>query len=206
MTDAMPKQQPDEVRFDPVSVSELLVSAGKDKASADALLEAVYSELRRMAQAKISQLAPGQTLCATDLVHETYLRVMAADQAPAHWVSRSYFFAAAAEAMRRILVERARRRGAIKRGGDRKIVALRESAVTADDDGESEMLALNEALDKLQQEDWKKAALVKLRYFTGLTIPEAADALGISHATAERWWNYSRARLLKWIQGGRQEL
>ena len=200
MADASPSSRTDDIRIDPDSLSTLLVAAGKDKAAADALLETVYSELRRMAQAKIARLTPGQSLCATDLVHETYLRVMAADQAPAHWVSRSYFFAAAAETMRRILVERARRRGAIKRGGDRKIVVLRESAVVTDDDGESEMLALNEALDKLQQEDWKKAALVKLRYFTGLTIPEAADALGISHATAERWWNYSRARLLKWIQ------
>lgn len=191
---------PDDVRIDPASMSALLVQAGKDKSGADALLETVYGELRRMAQAKISRLAPGQSFCATDLVHETYLRVMAADQAPAHWVSRSYFFAAAAETMRRILVERARRRGAIKRGGDRKIVSLRESAVITSDEGESEMLALHEALDNLQQEDWRKAALVKLRYFTGLTIPEAAEALGISHATAERWWNYSRARLLKWMQ------
>jgi len=180
--------EPDDVRIDPESMSDLFVQASRDKASTDRLLESVYGELRRMAQAKISRLAPGQTLCATDLVHETYLRVMAADKAPAHWVSRSYFFAAAGEAMRRILVERARRRGAAKRGGDRKIIALRESALIADDDEvESELLALHEALDRLQQEDWKKAALVKLRYFTGLTIPDAADALGISHATAERW-------------------
>ena len=200
-TGADPPTESEDVRIDPESMSALFVQAAKDKQSADALLETVYSELRRMAQARISRLAPGQTLCATDLVHETYLRVMAADKAPAHWVSRNYFFAAAAETMRRILVERARRRGAIKRGGDRKIVSLRESAVVATDEGDAEMIALHEALDKLQQEDWKKAALVKLRYFTGLTIPEAADALGISHATAERWWNYSRARLLKWIQG-----
>lgn len=195
----------DDVRIDPESMSALFVQAGRDKQAADALLETVYGELRRMAQARISQMAPGQTLCATDLVHETYLRVMAVDKAPAHWVSRSYFFAAAAETMRRILVERARRRGALKRGGGRKVESLRESAVIATDDGDAELIALHEALDKLQQEDWKKAALVKLRYFTGLTIPEAADAMGISHATAERWWNYSRARLLKWIQSDQSQ-
>lgn len=201
--------QPDQVgdeRIDPVSISEVLVHAANQRDSTEILLETVYNELRRMAQAKLNHMQPGQTLCATDLVHETYLRVMAADQAPSHWVSRSYFFAAAAEAMRRILVERARRRGALKRGGKLHKMNLRESAVIGDDtdDSHAEILALNEALNKLQQEDPQKAALVKLRYFTGMTIPEAAEALNISHATAERWWASCREKLADWIEGDRR--
>jgi RNA polymerase sigma factor (TIGR02999 family) len=193
-----------EDRIDPASISEVLVHAGAQRDSTEILLETVYNELRRMAQAKLSRMQPGQSLCATDLVHETYLRMMPADQAPAHWVSRSYFFGAAAEAMRRILVDRARRRGALKRGGDRRVISIRESAITGNETDEShaEVLALNDALDRLQREDAQKAALVKLRYFTGMTIPEAADALNISHATAERWWATSRDKLAEWIAGG----
>jgi RNA polymerase sigma factor (TIGR02999 family) len=161
--------------------------------AAEQLLPLVYNELRRLAAEKIAQERPGQTLQATALVHEAYLRLVDVKQAQ-HWNSRGHFYAAAAEAMRRILVENARRRKAFRRGGDRHRLDLHwvepEAPRVSDD-----LLALDEALEKLAQKDSRKAELVKLRYFAGLTMEQTAEMLGISLATANRWWNYARAWL-----------
>ncbi len=161
--------------------------------AAEELLPLVYEELRRLAHAKLAAEGPGQTLQATSLVHETYLRLVDVEQAQ-HWNSRGHFFAAAAEAMRRILVESARHKRRKKHGGDRQRVNLDEAcAVTqAPDD---DLLALDEALGLLAQEDPPKAELVKLRYFAGVTIPQAAEILGISVATAERHWTFAKVWL-----------
>src|SRR5205085_10151717 len=141
----------------------------------------------------------GQTLQATALVHEAYVRLVDGDRAQ-HWNSRGHFFAAAAEAMRRILVENARRKHSLKHGGVRRRVDLEETAAFAVEPAE-ELLCLNEALDKLAQEDPRKAELVKLRYFTGLSVQEAADVLGISRATADRDWAYAKVWLHCAISG-----
>src|SRR5262249_25757057 len=150
------------------------------------LLPLVYDELRQLAAARLAQERPGQTLQATALVHEAYLRLVDAEQAQ-QWNSRGHFFAAAAEAMRRILVEPARRKSSRKHGGGHQRGNLEEAASCAEEPAD-ELLALNEALDRLAQEDPRKAELVKLRYFAGLSVQEAADVLGISRATADRWW------------------
>lgn len=165
------------------------------------LLEEVYDELRRLAAAKLAREKPGQTVQATALVHEAYMRL--ADAPPGHtprWDNRGHFFAAAAEAMRRILIEQARRKHAIKHGGERQRMELHDSAIIITEDDSVDILALSAALDRLHAEDPNKAALVKLRHFAGLTIEQAAAALDISHATAERWWSYSRLRLYQWIK------
>ncbi len=165
------------------------------------LLGEVYDELRRLAAAKLAREKPGQTVQATALVHEAYLRL--ADTPPGHtprWDNRAHFFAAAAEAMRRILIEQARRKHAIKHGGDRDRIDLHDSAIVVTEDDSVDILALSAALDRLHAEDPDKAALVTLRHFAGLTIELAAEALGISHATAERWWAYSRLRLFQWMK------
>jgi RNA polymerase sigma factor (TIGR02999 family) len=170
-----------------------------DPRAAEQLLPLVYDELRKLAAQKLAQEKPGQTLQATALVHEAYLRLVDVEKAP-HWDSRGHFFAAAAEAMRRILVEQARRRGRLKRGGDRQrldLDALQLSVPEAAD----ELLALDEALSELAQLHPDKAELVKLRYFAGLTVPEAAQALGISTSTADRHWAYARAWLYRHIVG-----
>ena len=165
-----------------------------DAKAADELLPLVYEELRRLAGLKMSQEPPGQTLQATALVHEAYIRLVeGADQ---NWNSRGHFFKAAAEAMRRILVEKARRKGRIKHGGGFQRVELDESAQTKSHEHIAyELIALDEALYRLAQKDKLKADLVKLRYFAGLTIPQAAQILNISHATAERHWIYARCWL-----------
>jgi RNA polymerase sigma factor (TIGR02999 family) len=165
-----------------------------DPSAADQLLPLVYSELRRLAAQELAHEKPGQTLQATALVHEAYLRLVGADQGPC-WNSRGHFFGAAAEAMRRILVDSARRKKAQKRGGDAKRVVIdpAELPTLLHDD---KVLALDEALAKLEQQDPTKAQLVKLRYFAGLPVREAAAALGISTATADRYWAYTRA----WLQ------
>ena len=165
-----------------------------DAGAADELLPVVYEELRCLAAQKLSQEPAGQTLQATALVHEAYLRLVEAkDQS---WNSRGHFFKAAAEAMRRILVENARRKGRIKRGGGFQRVELNESVPTESDEHIAyELIALDEALDRFTQKDRIKADLVKLRYFAGLTIPQAAQILNISHATAERHWIYARCWL-----------
>jgi RNA polymerase sigma factor (TIGR02999 family) len=163
-------------------------AAGDQRAAAD-LLPLVYDELRKLAAARMAAESPGHTLDATALVHEAYLRLIG-DQ---RFDDRGHFFAAAAEAMRRILIDRARQRSAVKHGGGRHRVPLTDLAnVTHTPDG---LLAVDEAFERFSRDDPQKAELVKLRFFAGLTMPEAAAALGISLATAERWWTYAKAWL-----------
>jgi RNA polymerase sigma factor (TIGR02999 family) len=173
-----------------------------DLHAADELLPAVYDELRRLAAQKMAQEAPGQTLQATALVHEAYLRVLGGENAQ-RWDSRSHFFAAAAEAMRRILIDQARRRNSDKRGGDRQRVPLDGVSPIAAPAGEAveDLLALDEALKQLEVEDPVKAQLVKLRYFTGTSLEDTAQLLGISPATAKRYWVYARSWLFGKLHG-----
>ncbi|MCL5280819.1 MAG: sigma-70 family RNA polymerase sigma factor [Planctomycetes bacterium] len=164
-----------------------------DAKATDELLPLVYEELRLLAAQKLSLEPPGQTLQATALVHEAYLRLVGHE---GHgWDSKGHFFKAAAEAMRRILIDNARRKKSLKRGAGRRPVDLEEFPAADDASQAQEILALDEALAKLARQDPLKADLVKLRYFAGLTIEQAAQALGISHATAERGWDYARAWL-----------
>ena len=163
-----------------------------DSQAADQLLPLVYDELRRLAAQRLAGETPGQTLQPTALVHEAYLRLVGEGQGQ-HWEGRGHFFAAAAEAMRRILIEHARARGADKRGGRWKRVELADWH-NADQPPE-QVLALNEAIERLVALDPQKAQLVTLRYFGGLSLPEAANALGISLRTAERWWHFARSWL-----------
>jgi RNA polymerase sigma factor (TIGR02999 family) len=166
-----------------------------DRHAAEQLLPLVYDELRRLATQKLAQEKPGQTLQATALVHEAYLRLVEVDPSP-DWNSRGHFFAAAAEAMRRLLIENARRKGRRKRGGDlqRCDIEVNEPTVAGAD---TDVLAVDEALIRLAAEHPEKAELVKLRYFAGLTLTDAASALGISIATAGRHWRYARAWLAR---------
>lgn len=164
-----------------------------DPTASDALLPLVYHELRQLAAFKLNQEKRGQTLQATALVHEAYLRLVDGSSAE-HWNSRGHFFAAAAEAMRRILVESARRRASLKHGGDRQQIDL-DAAHLSTQPPSFDLLALDEALKKLAATEPVKTELVKLRFFAGLTMPEAAAALGISLATAERQWTFARAWL-----------
>ncbi|MEX2140420.1 MAG: ECF-type sigma factor [Pirellulales bacterium] len=164
-----------------------------DSNAAEQLLPLVYAELRKLAAQKLAQEKPGHTLQATALVHEAYLRLVDTDRVQ-KWDSRGHFFAAAAEAMRRILIESARRKACPKHGGGRTRVDLDEGACMVDSSAD-DLLALDEALARLSAEEPVKGELVKLRYFAGLTIPEAAEVLGISVATAERYWTYARVRL-----------
>jgi RNA polymerase sigma factor (TIGR02999 family) len=173
------------------------VRAGTPGAAAE-LLPLVYAELRKLAAAKLAHETPGQTLEATALVHEAFLRLVG-DQPFDH---RGHFFAAAAEAMRRILVENARRKKAEKHGGGLARHDAAELPIAAPEPAE-DLVALDEALDRLAVLDPVKAELVKLRFFAGLTIEGAADALGISPATAKRYWTYSRAWLFQQISGER---
>ncbi len=168
--------------------------------AAEQLLPLVYAELRRLAARKLSREKAGQTLQPTALVHEAYLRLVRAEAGP-EWHGRGHFFAAAAEAMRRILVENARRKQSRKRGGDRRREPLDPAQVPAPEP-DADLLALDAALDRLAARDAVKAELVKLRYFAGLTRDEAARALGISPATADRYWAYARAWLHQDITGG----
>jgi len=166
-----------------------------DAQAAEQLLPLVYEELRKLATAKMAQEKPGQTLQATGLVHEAYVRLVGRDKAQ-RWDSRGHFFAAAAEAMRRILVENARRKGRIKRGADHQRVPLDDVEITVEGPSGS-ILALNDALTKLAEKHPEKADFVKLRYFAGLTVDEAAKTLGISSSTADRHWTYARAWLYR---------
>jgi RNA polymerase sigma factor (TIGR02999 family) len=166
--------------------------AGGDSNAGSQLLPLVYDELRKLAAARLAQENPGQTLQATALVHEAYLRLVGEGQGQ-HFAGRGHFFAACAEAMRRILVEHARAKGADKRGGHWKRVELGDWHNVAQPP--EQVLALNEAIDRLAALDPQKAQLVTLRYFAGLTLPEAADALGVSLRTAERWWHFARSWL-----------
>ena len=178
----------------PHDVTQILsaVQSGDTKA-AEELLPLLYSELRQIAAAKMAGEAAGHTLQPTALVHEAWLRLVGGDQRA--WPSRAYFFAAAAEAMRRILVDHARRKHSLKRGGEFEREELNESALvlTAPPD---ELLAVNEALEKLSAEDPSAAELVKLRYFVGMTMEEAASALDMAPRSAERLWTYARV----WLQ------
>lgn len=166
------------------------LAAGESQA-AEELLPLVYEELRRVAAAQLAQERPGQTLQATALVHEAYLRLVGGDTS---WENRRHFFGAAAEAMRRILVERARRKRRVRHGGGRQRVDLNTAEIAIEAPA-VDLLALDEALDRLAAEDPQKAELVKLRFFAGLSEQEAADVLGISRATAARHWSYARAWL-----------
>ncbi|MFM7058871.1 MAG: ECF-type sigma factor [Planctomycetota bacterium] len=168
------------------------LAGGNPNAKVD-LLPLVYDELRKLAAARMIQEPPGQTLDATGLVHEAYLRLIGPER-PNHWAGRGHFFATAAEAMRRILIEAARRKHGPRRGGGYKRLAadLDRLAATPDDPA---LLDLDEALETLAAESPIRAELVKLRFFAGLTMPEAAAALGVSLATAERYWTYARTRL-----------
>ena len=164
-----------------------------DPSAAEQLLPLVYEELRNLAAAKLANEKPGQTLQATALVHDAYIRLVDIEKAQ-HWNSRGHFFGAAAEAMRRILVENARRKGAHKSGGDRKKLSLEEAdlAILADP---GRLLAIDDVLDRLSLEAADVAELVKLRVFAGMTVNEAATALNISRTTAFRHWTYARAWL-----------
>jgi RNA polymerase sigma factor (TIGR02999 family) len=164
-----------------------------DPHAAAQLLPLVYDELRRLATQKLAHEAPGQTLQATALVHEAYVRLVDVDRAP-HWNSRGHFFAAAAEAMRRILVEQARRRHAAKRGGQARREELHEAVIATPEPGE-DVLALSDALDQLASRDPAAATLVRLRFFAGLTMAEAAEALGVSVRSAQDVWAYARSWL-----------
>ena len=164
-----------------------------DPQAAEELLPLVYEELRELAAQKMAQERPGQTLEATALVHEAYIRLVDVDKAR-HWDSRGHFFAAAAEAMRRILIDNARRKKSLKLGGDRQRVEFNCIDIPFEMPAE-DLLALDEALGKLAEEDPVKAQLVKLRCFAGLSHQEAAEALGISRATADRYWAYAKVRL-----------
>jgi RNA polymerase sigma factor (TIGR02999 family) len=161
-----------------------------DPYAAAQLLPLVYDELRKLATQKLAQEKPGQTLQATALVHEAYLRLVDVDKAQ-HWNSRGHFFAAAAEAMRRILIDNARRKRRPKHGGGRQRIEL-DDACSLADDGAEQVLLVNDALDKLAQESPDKAAFVKLRFFAGLSAQQAAEAMGISRATGDRYWSYAK--------------
>src|SRR5262249_35123711 len=168
-----------------------------DPHAAEQLLPLVYDELRKLSAAKLAQEKPGQTLDATALVHEAYLRMVGAAEAQVYR-DRRHFFAAAATAMRRILIDSARRKLTEKRGGDRAREALSDLAAPVPDD---DLLALHAALDRLAAEDPSKARLVELRYFAGLTNDQAADVLDISPSTADRYWAYARAWLQTAVRG-----
>jgi RNA polymerase sigma factor (TIGR02999 family) len=175
------------------------IEQGEPKA-ADQLLPLIYDELRKLAAQKLAQEKPGQTLQATALVHEAYLRLVGT-QDPG-WNSRGHFFAAAAEAMRRILVENARRKDRLKRGGGRARIDV-EDLDLATPQEPKELLALDEALTRLAVADPQAAELVKLRYFTGLSLKRAAEMLGVAPRTADFLWAYAKAYLLKELQGDR---
>lgn len=170
-----------------------------DPKAAELLLPLVYDELRKLAAAKLAQEKAGQTLQATALVHEAYLRLVDGKSAQ-DWDSRGHFFAAAAESMRRILVENARAKLRVKRGGDRQRFDL-SSADLATNLPPDEMLMLSDAIDGLAQHNAEAAELVKVRYFVGLSVEEAADTLGIPRSTAYRHWTYARAWLISQVRG-----
>jgi RNA polymerase sigma factor (TIGR02999 family) len=170
-----------------------------DAKAADELLPLIYEELRRLAAHKMSQEPPGQTLQATALVHEAYIRLVGSEAR--NWNSRTHFFAAAAEAMRRILIDNARRKQRLKHGGDRKRTDLNNADIAINSPS-TDFIALDEALTKLAQEDPVKADLVKLRYFAGLTLEQASDILGLAQTTAKRHWTYARAWLYRQIRAG----
>jgi RNA polymerase sigma factor (TIGR02999 family) len=169
--------------------------------AAEQLLPFVYDELRRLASARLAQEKPGQTLQATALVHEAYLRLVDVDKAQ-HWDSRRHFFSAAAESMRRILVEKARRKGRLKRGGNLDRVPLDQVEIKVET-SQLDLLALDEALAKLASESPERAEIVRLRFFAGLSHEEVAELLGVSVVTVKRHWRYARVWLLRQMEGHR---
>lgn len=175
-------------------ITAMLEDVRAGRINADALLPCIYGELRRIAAARMAFERPGQTLQPTALVHEAWLRLAGAGHS--NWESRRHFFAAAAEAMRRILVEQARRRRAQKHGGQFARISLPDVSAETPDASAVDLIALDDALRSFSVEDAEKARLVQLRYFAGLSESEAAEALGISRATAARWWAFARAWLL----------
>lgn len=170
-----------------------------DALAAEQLLPLVYDELRKLAALELAREKPGQTLQATALVHEAYVRLVGTGPTPVGWNGRNHFLAAAAEAMRRVLIENARRKNAEKRGGGLRRLDLDgiDKPVDPAEASADELFSLDEALGRLAQEDPVKAELVKLRYFAGLSVEEAAAVLGISRATAARYWDYARS----WLYG-----
>jgi RNA polymerase sigma factor (TIGR02999 family) len=181
------------------NVTRILAAIDRgDPRAAKELLPLVYGELRRLAAQKMAHEKPGQTLTATALVHEAYLRLVGDGQGQRRWDHRGHFFAAAAEAMRRILVDAARRKQAKRHGGGRHRVALHDHYRITQ--SPNDMLALDDALTRFALEEPAKAELVKLRFFAGLSTPEVASAMGISLATAERWWAYARTWLFSELQ------
>jgi RNA polymerase sigma factor (TIGR02999 family) len=174
-----------------------------DPHAAEQLLPLVYDELRKLAATKLAQEKPGQTLQATALVHEAYLRLVDVDKVQ-QWDSRGHFFAAAAEAMRRILIDRAKQKYCLKRGGDWNRIDL-EGLAVADDASDEDLLAIDDALQQLAQESPPCADLVKLRFFAGLTQDEAAVSLGLGQRTAARYWAYAKARLYELLSKGSEQ-
>ncbi len=171
-----------------------------DPHAAEQLLPLVYEELRKLAADRLALERPGQTLQATALVHEAYLRLVDTDK-PQSWDGRGHFFAAAAEAMRRILINRAQEKGCLKRGGGWRRTDL-DGLAAVDDASPEDLLAIDEALGLLARESAPCAELVKLRFFAGLTLDEASAALGLARRTADRYWAYARARLYELLSGG----
>ena len=178
-------------------LTRILEAAEQGEKTAEQLLPLVYDELRKLAASKLGNEAPGQTLQPTALVHEAWLRLIGNENP--RWNGRAHFFGAAAEAMRRILIENARRKRAVRHGGGQVKLDINEIEIAAAGK-DDELFAVNDALEKLAARDKQKAELVKLRYFVGLTTEEAAELLGISVPTADRWWNFSRAWLFEEIE------
>lgn len=170
-----------------------------DPGAANGLLPLVYDELRRLAAHKLQQERPGQTLQPTALVHEAYLRLLGTDGQAQSWDGRGHFFAAAAEAMRRILIDNARRKAAVKHGGQAHRVVLDDALIVSDEQADH-LIALDDALAELEQHDLQAAKLVKLRYFAGLTHQQAAEALGVTRRAADRLWALARAWLYQRLQ------
>jgi RNA polymerase sigma factor (TIGR02999 family) len=171
-----------------------------DARAAEELLPLVYGELRKLAASKMAHESPNQTLQPTALVHEAWLRLTGNEDVK--WNGRAHFFGAAAEAMRRILIDNARRKSARRHGGGQQRVDVEDVDIAAPMK-EDELLAINDALDELAKTEKQKAELVKLRYFVGLTVEEAAEILGVSVPTARRWWSYARAWLFQKVQGAK---
>lgn len=182
-----------------LEITQILEAARQgDPQAATQLLPLVYTELRKLAAAKMAHELPGQTLQPTALVHEAWLRVSGPNQPD--FKNRAHFFAAAAEAMRRILIDNARRKRALRHGGGQARVEVEGANIQAPGT-EDQVLAVHEALDRLAVEDKQKAELVKLRYFVGLSVEEAAEVLNISAPTAKRWWAYAKAWLYREMGG-----
>lgn len=172
---------------------------GEPQAAAE-LLPLVYDELRKLAAARLAQEKPGQTLQATALVHEAYLRLVGKEDVERPWNSRGHFFGAAAEAMRRILIEQARRKKAEKHGGDRHQISLDDVDLGYSSSAE-ELLAIDEALTRLAQEEPQAARLIELHYFAGVSVADAAEVVGLSRSTAYEYWAYARVRLKCLLEG-----